>query len=54
MGSDELCAKKKILEFRPQRFKSGLSLNMFPGDAVYGREEEGTLPIRFAANHVAG
>jgi hypothetical protein len=42
MGSDKICGKKKIPDSGPQRFKSGLSLNMFPGDAVYGREEEGT------------
>jgi hypothetical protein len=42
MGSDEICAIKQVPDFGPQPFKSGLPLNMFPGDTVYGREEEGT------------
>jgi len=49
MGSDKIYAKKKIPDYRPQRFKGGLSLNMFPGDAVYGREEE---RISFRADEV--
>jgi hypothetical protein len=41
MGSDKICAKKQVPDSGPQHFKSGLPLNMFPGDAVYGREEKG-------------
>jgi hypothetical protein len=41
MGSDKICAIKQVRDFGPQHFKRGLPLNMFPGDAVYGGEEEG-------------
>ncbi len=42
MGSDKIRAKKQAPDSWPQHFESGLSPNMFPGDAMYGREEEGT------------
>jgi hypothetical protein len=42
MGSDKICAKKQVMDSGPQHFESGLSSNMFPGDSMHGREEEGT------------
>jgi hypothetical protein len=42
MGRDKICAKKQAPDSGPQHVESGLSSNMFPGDAMYGREEEGT------------
>jgi hypothetical protein len=42
MGSDKICADKQVPDSWPQHLESGLSSNMFPGDAMYGREEEGT------------
>ena len=41
MGSDKSCAEKQVPNSGPQHFESGLSSNMFPGDAMYGCEEEG-------------
>ena len=45
------CAEKQVQNSGPQHFESGLSSNMFPGDAMYGCEEEGLKgvpPIRLA------
>ena len=41
MGGDKICAEKQVPNSGPQHFESGLSLNLLPGDAMYGRKEEG-------------
>ena len=41
MRGDKICAEKQVTNAGPQRSESGLSLNMLPGDAMYGRKEEG-------------
>jgi hypothetical protein len=41
MGSDKICTKKQVPDCGPQHFESWLSSNVFPGDSVYRREEEG-------------
>jgi hypothetical protein len=42
MGSDKICAKKQVSDSGPQDFEGGLPSNVFPSDAMYGGEEEGT------------
>ena len=41
MRGNKICAEKQVTNAGPQRSESGLSLNMLPGDAMYGRKEEG-------------
>jgi len=40
MGCDKICAEEQAPDFGPQLFESGLSSNMFPGNAMDGGEEE--------------